>query len=68
MEDRCVACGEIVPEGRMVCAKCILDNYHIEEKPNKKQFKPMQKSLLVGLVCGTVGGIIGSAIMQIVVR
>ena len=22
MEDRCVVCGEIVPEGRQVCAKC----------------------------------------------
>lgn len=22
MEDRCVCCGEIVPEGRMVCPKC----------------------------------------------
>lgn len=22
MEDRCVCCGEIVPEGRMVCPQC----------------------------------------------
>lgn len=22
MEDRCVCCGEIVPEGRMVCQQC----------------------------------------------
>lgn len=22
MEDRCVCCGEIVPEGRMVCYMC----------------------------------------------
>ena len=22
MEDRCVCCGEIIPEGRMVCPKC----------------------------------------------
>lgn len=21
-EDRCVACGEIIPEGRMVCHQC----------------------------------------------
>ena len=21
-EDRCVVCGEIIPEGRMVCHKC----------------------------------------------
>lgn len=24
MEDRCVCCGEIVPEGRMVCPNCLL--------------------------------------------
>lgn len=22
MEDRCVCCGEIIPEGRMICIKC----------------------------------------------
>ena len=22
MEDRCVCCGEIIPEGRQVCPKC----------------------------------------------
>lgn len=22
MEDRCIMCGEIVPEGRMVCPAC----------------------------------------------
>ncbi len=22
MEDRCVCCGEIIPEGRMVCMQC----------------------------------------------
>lgn len=22
MEDRCVCCGDIVPEGRMICRKC----------------------------------------------
>lgn len=22
MEDRCVMCGEIIPEGRMVCPAC----------------------------------------------
>ncbi len=22
MEDRCVCCGEVIPEGRMVCVKC----------------------------------------------
>lgn len=22
MEDRCVCCGETIPEGRMICYKC----------------------------------------------
>lgn len=22
MEDRCICCGEIIPEGKMICAKC----------------------------------------------
>ena len=29
MEDRCVCCGEIIPEGRMVCPLC-------QEKPNER--------------------------------
>jgi predicted nucleic acid-binding Zn ribbon protein len=29
MEDRCVCCGEIIPEGRQVCAKC---EYEINNK------------------------------------
>ena len=24
MEDRCIACGAIVPEGMMVCPQCIM--------------------------------------------
>ena len=32
-EDRCVICGDYVPEGRMVCAKC-------EEEMNSKHHKP----------------------------
>lgn len=22
MEDRCICCGEVIPEGRMVCPNC----------------------------------------------
>lgn len=29
MENRCVCCGEIIPEGRMVCPLC-------QEKPNER--------------------------------
>lgn len=31
MEDRCVMCGEIIPEGRMVCPNC---ERNINEKEN----------------------------------
>ncbi len=49
MEDYCVICGEIVPEGRMVCGKCereILENAsnkykekneHIRTKKERKR-------------------------------
>ena len=30
--DRCVCCGEIVVEGRMVCPKC--ENESVKDKPN----------------------------------
>lgn len=29
MEDRCVICGDIIPEGRMICPHC-------EAEPNSK--------------------------------
>lgn len=32
MEDRCICCGEIVPEGRMVCPICEAEaDEHYEE-------------------------------------
>lgn len=35
MEGRCVCCGEIVPEGRMVCAACEMNPGHaVREKQN----------------------------------
>lgn len=35
--DRCVCCGEIVPEGRMVCPQC---EYKAKESKNER---PKQK-------------------------
>lgn len=34
MEDRCVCCGEIVPEGQWVCEKCKMEG---KRDQNKKQ-------------------------------
>lgn len=39
-EDRCVVCGEYVPEGRMICAKC-------EAEANMKHHKPKKGKLEV---------------------
>jgi RNA polymerase subunit RPABC4/transcription elongation factor Spt4 len=25
-EERCICCGEIIPEGRMVCPNCLVSN------------------------------------------
>ena len=36
MEDRCVCCGEIVPEGRMVCPNC---EAHISQLSSQKVTK-----------------------------
>lgn len=46
MEDRCVVCGAIVPEGRMVCAKCCgLDKdgvYFTNISDGKVKIKPLK--------------------------
>lgn len=34
MEDKCVVCGEVVPEGRLICAKC--EQTHIDSNKAKK--------------------------------
>ena len=36
MEDRCVVCGAIVPEGRMVCPSCD-EKYGVKDKDNIKR-------------------------------
>lgn len=30
-ENRCVCCGEIIPEGRMVCLRCEIRSYTDEQ-------------------------------------
>lgn len=35
MEDRCVCCGQVVPEGYMVCLNC---SYAIREQAKLKDF------------------------------
>lgn len=44
MEDRCICCGEVIPEGRMICPICevkVLEKKSEEEK--KKHLKVKKK-------------------------
>ena len=34
--DRCVCCGEIVPEGRQVCPQCEIE---LQSKPDRERTK-----------------------------
>lgn len=48
MENRCVSCGNIIPEGRQTCPKCLGDtNYSAtqEKKLAKSVGKENQKSI-----------------------
>ena len=36
-EDRCVVCGEMVPEGRMVCVNCE-NNFNISSNDAEKRY------------------------------
>lgn len=62
-EDRCVCCGEYVPEGRMVCQKCSDKYWMIESYRNnpvefvrdylipKSNFLSMLKLFFMSLFC-----------------
>lgn len=37
MPDRCVCCGEIIPEGTMVCRRCMASaDEAVNQNPNRK--------------------------------
>lgn len=49
MEDRCVCCGEIVPEGRQVCPSCEagdIKSYNKNVKIKDKGFMSKLKNLI----------------------
>lgn len=35
MEDRCIMCGDVIPEGRWVCINC--EKEIIEKEPNNQE-------------------------------
>lgn len=45
MEDRCVMCGKIIPEGRMVCPTCEanISKHEFTPTPKEKEKKDEQK-------------------------
>ena len=36
-EDRCVCCGAVIPEGRMVCPNCLVTVKRNEEKESGEE-------------------------------
>ena len=49
--DRCVCCGEIIPEGTMVCPNCLVTNKKKKKENPWKQINDAFSSL-----CDTEGG------------
>lgn len=52
-EDRCVSCGEIVPEGRMVCQICLYksgDNLIENARENLREARDCIERVLAKLV------------------
>ena len=39
MDNRCVCCGEIIPEGRMVCPNCEAESELTKESLEGKEFE-----------------------------
>lgn len=54
MEDRCVMCGEIIPEGRQVCKECTDKIKDKETKNMKNKTKKVIVTILVALTVSLV--------------
>lgn len=52
MENRCVCCGEIIPEGRQVCPLCEEESHRQKKKIKKAgEHMPWWVVLLIILFC-----------------
>ena len=62
MEDRCVCCGEIIPEGVQVCPKCLVaSKYQPKHGTGRHKMKKWVKwlfAILYELTVGTVAFLI----------
>ncbi len=51
MEDRCVCCGAIIPEGRSVCPNCMVGVGRENKKP-KKRWTTVLQDIWYNFLCG----------------
>ena len=49
MEDRCVCCGDVIPEGGMVCPKCMVNRESIQT--NYERILAMSVKELAEFIC-----------------
>lgn len=49
MEDRCVCCGAVIPEGTMVCPSCFVNQEHIQT--NYDRIVAMSLTELAEFIC-----------------
>ena len=49
MEDRCVCCGDVIPEGTMVCQRCFVNENHIQT--NYDRILAMNITQLAEFIC-----------------
>ena len=52
MENRCVSCGAVIPEGTMVCSNCLVGKKHIQT--NYERILAMSKAELAEFICDQV--------------
>lgn len=57
MEDRCICCGEIIPEGRIVCDNCFVASGELANpKKCKKHWSTILKDIWYNALCGWLVG------------
>ena len=61
-ENRCICCGEVIPEGLQVCPACVRKSG--QKKPEKRHFDAM--ALLIGF-CAVVGVAVTAGILAFAV-
>ena len=49
--EKCICCGEIIPEGRHVCSNCMTASGKVNEKPKKKR-STILKDVWYNSLCG----------------